>query len=102
MVSARLPAPPDFLKNPNHLPTTGASSEVRSSNALVSHGCPIAFLSLRLPLCGEDAVFQSSHGSANIVSSGLDVIRCCGAYVRVPEYSLNDHLCHAQAIQIAP
>jgi hypothetical protein len=45
--------------------------------------------------------FELGHGISNVISDGLDVVRCRSAHIRMSEDSLNHHVRHAKAIQIA-
>jgi hypothetical protein len=51
------------------------------------------------PIC--DAIFQRRHRLANIVSGGLDVVRRRRAHVRMSQDSLNYHIGHTEAVQVA-
>ena len=48
-----------------------------------------------------DVVFQFCHCAPNVTSGSLDVVRCRCTHVRVSEDSLNNHIWHAQPIQIS-
>jgi len=50
----------------------------------------------------RDSIFERCHCVPNVVSRRLDVVGSRGADVRVLQDSLNHHIRHSQAVQIAP
>jgi len=49
----------------------------------------------------SDVVFEYHHCISNIVGRSLDVVRCRRAHTGVSENSLNHHIRHSEAIQVA-
>ena len=51
--------------------------------------------------CARNRVFQLCHCVSHIIGCCLDVVRCCGAHVRMTQDALNYHVLHTQTIQVA-